>query len=611
MGKRLIHGPAGHGDCGRGNDSALSLPAPSAKMRAMSRFIPLLLLLELLTAGEKLSAQGTAFSYQGRLSDGGAPANGSYDLRFAVYDSVTNGTQVSAWLTNAAVPVSNGLFTTTLDFGPGLFTGPDRWLDIAVRATNTAAFTALAPRQPILPVPYAVFANGASNVLGPLPAAQLTGTVGSGQIAGTYANAVNFSSGGNNFAGAFAGNGGSLSNLNGSQITSGTVADARLSANVSLLNQSQTNSGNNTFTGNNQFNGANSFTNWANSFTGSFFGNGLVGWITTNGLAVPAERDHGYLLTSAGLATVTLPANSGLTNGDIVRVSGAGAGGWLVKANPGQSIAGNLASYANCVFGPIATTGDFSDVAASADGGLIYVVGGSFTGVKSAAAPRWVLGNAGALVSYYNSVACSANGRIVYAQPTSGAILKSTNSGASWFSTGFGATGNFISCSADGSQLYTGGYACSGNGTYLAKLSGATIAISTNGGTNFPISVATPVAFNCLAVSGDCVKLIGGANPGLLYASANRGATWTALTQTNQHWSGAWMSPDGSKLAVSVKASTIGGSDGSVAWSAVQMLPGAASTNGVSGGPGGAVELQYLGNGQFMPVSSAGVIWAN
>lgn len=577
----------------------------------MSRFISLILLLGLLGIGEKLSAQGTAFNYQGRLNDGGAPATGSYDLRFAVYDAATNGNQVSAWLTNSAVPVSNGLFTTTLDFGPGLFTGPDRWLDIAVRATNTAGFTALVPRQPILPVPYAVFANGASNVFGPLPAAQLSGTIGSSQIAGTYANAVNFSSGGNTFAGVFAGSGGALSNLNGSQITSGTVADARLSANISQLNQSQTNSGNSTFTGNNQFNGANSFTNWANSFTGSFFGNGLVGWITTNGQAVPAQRDHGYMLTSAGLATVTLPANAGLTNGDIVRVSGAGAGGWLVKVNLGQSIAGNLAGYANCVFGPIATTGDFSDVAASADGGRIFVVGNSFSGVQSASAPRWALVNAGALVGNYNSIACSANGRIVYAQPTSGAILKSTNSGASWFSTGFGATGNFISCSADGSQLYTGGYACSGNGTYLAKLSGATIAISTNGGTNFPISVATPATFNCLAASGDCTKLIGGANPGLLYASANQGATWTALTQTNQHWSGAWMSPDGSKLAVSVNASTLGGSDGSVSCSVVQMLPGTTSTNSVCGGQGGAVELQYLGNGQFMPVSSAGVIWAN
>jgi hypothetical protein len=32
-------------------------------------------------------AQGTAFTYQGRLNNGGSPASGLYDLRFTIYDS--------------------------------------------------------------------------------------------------------------------------------------------------------------------------------------------------------------------------------------------------------------------------------------------------------------------------------------------------------------------------------------------------------------------------------------------------------------------------------------------------------------------------------------------
>ena len=44
----------------------------------------------LLTVPNSLHAQGTAFTYQGRLIDGGSPANGSYDLRFAVYDSTNS-----------------------------------------------------------------------------------------------------------------------------------------------------------------------------------------------------------------------------------------------------------------------------------------------------------------------------------------------------------------------------------------------------------------------------------------------------------------------------------------------------------------------------------------
>ena len=32
-------------------------------------------------------AQGTAFTYQGQLNSNGGPANGIYDLQFAIYDS--------------------------------------------------------------------------------------------------------------------------------------------------------------------------------------------------------------------------------------------------------------------------------------------------------------------------------------------------------------------------------------------------------------------------------------------------------------------------------------------------------------------------------------------
>jgi len=172
---------------------------------------------------------------------------------------VTNGTQASISVTNFNVAMSNGLFIATLNFGSGLFTGTNYWLDIAVRATNvTTAFTTLVPRQPILPVPYAIFANSASNVLGNVSATQLTGTVGSAQISGNYSGTVNFSSAANTFSGTFSGNGAALNSLNASQLTSGTVADARLTPNVALLDHNQT------------FTGVNNFTNFDNNFSGNF-----------------------------------------------------------------------------------------------------------------------------------------------------------------------------------------------------------------------------------------------------------------------------------------------------------------------------------------------------
>jgi len=46
-------------------------------------------------------AQGTAFTYQGRLNNGDGLANGSYDLRFALFDAVSAGTQLGGTLTNS------------------------------------------------------------------------------------------------------------------------------------------------------------------------------------------------------------------------------------------------------------------------------------------------------------------------------------------------------------------------------------------------------------------------------------------------------------------------------------------------------------------------------
>src|ERR1019366_4889789 len=121
-------------------------------------------------------AQGTAFTYQGRLNSSGSPVNGSYDLTFALF-SVSNGVgQVGNTVTNTATLVSNGLFTATLDFGAN-FSGADRWLEIGVRTNGSGSFSTLSPRQTLAPTPYAIFANTASNVSGPVPLANLPATV--------------------------------------------------------------------------------------------------------------------------------------------------------------------------------------------------------------------------------------------------------------------------------------------------------------------------------------------------------------------------------------------------------------------------------------------------
>jgi hypothetical protein len=152
-----------------------------------------------LISAPMLSAQGTAFTYQGWLNDGGSPANGSYDLRFTLFTADPGGTQVGPIRTTNAVAVSSGLFTVTLDFGANIFTNTDRFLEIAVSTNNAGSFTTLSPRQKLTPVPYAIFAEN----------------VGSGGLtAGTYANAVTF----NNAANSFSGGGAGLTGVNAAML---------------------------------------------------------------------------------------------------------------------------------------------------------------------------------------------------------------------------------------------------------------------------------------------------------------------------------------------------------------------------------------------------------
>jgi hypothetical protein len=580
----------------------------------------LVCILAALGAVDSLRAQGTAFTYQGQLNAGGSPAGGSYDFTFTLY-SFTNlpGTVLAGPITNSAVTVTNGLFTTMLDFGSGIFTGSSYWLQIGVRTNGGTIFTALLPRQQLTPTPYAIFANTASNLSGTLPSSQLSGAVPSSQISGTYSSAVTFSNGANSFIGVFTGNGSSLSNLNASQLTSGTVADLRLSTNVALLNANQKFTGSNlftgfnTFTGTNNLTGVNSFTNTGNIFQGSFFGNGLVGWIPTSATAVQAARDTGYMLTSPSFTTVTLPPTAGLLNGDIVRVSGAGAGGWQVKANSGQSILGNFAGYNNSYLVAVQSSayyGNYGGVAASASGTRMYAVGNGIVGVQVSSDSGRTWSQSGTFATYCFSVACSANGQIVYAEPVGGGTIQmSSNAGATWGPSAYSASGVFISCTADGSKVFTGNIACSGNGTYLAKLSGGVITISTNGGSTFNVTVTAPAAgLTCLAASSDCTRLVSGVSGGLLYGSANLGATWTTIVTTNQTLSSVWMSADGSKFATAVSGNTPAGIINNYA---VGVLAVAVATNSISASQGSAAELQYIGNNQFMPVSSAGTLWAN
>jgi hypothetical protein len=94
-----------------------------------------------------VAAQTTAFTYQGKLSDAGNPANGQYQLQLKLYD--VNGTQIGATLSDVSVTATQGVFTTQLDFGAGAFPGADRFLEVSVRHNAGEAYTTLNPQAKV------------------------------------------------------------------------------------------------------------------------------------------------------------------------------------------------------------------------------------------------------------------------------------------------------------------------------------------------------------------------------------------------------------------------------------------------------------------------------
>src|SRR5260221_13003605 len=143
----------------------------------LSKRAALMLVLSTLNAQlSTLLAQGTAFTYQGRLNSSGNPASGTYNLTFSLFNTNTTGVPAAGPVTNNTVNVTNGLFTVLIDFGSGVFTGTNYWLQIGVETNGAGSFSTLTPRQELTPAPYAIFAESVT-------ASGISGTLTNGQLA--------------------------------------------------------------------------------------------------------------------------------------------------------------------------------------------------------------------------------------------------------------------------------------------------------------------------------------------------------------------------------------------------------------------------------------------
>ncbi|MDX2119262.1 MAG: hypothetical protein SFY96_13870 [Planctomycetota bacterium] len=78
------------------------------------------LVLSCLVISAARADSATAFTYQGQMSKDGQPLSGTALISFRLYAAASGGTALST-LPAAVVQVQNGLFTTTIDFGPAKF----------------------------------------------------------------------------------------------------------------------------------------------------------------------------------------------------------------------------------------------------------------------------------------------------------------------------------------------------------------------------------------------------------------------------------------------------------------------------------------------------------
>jgi hypothetical protein len=633
-------------------------------------------------------AQTTAFTYQGQLISSNGAATGSYDFRFRIFDANSN--VVAGPLTNAPVGVTNGLFTVTLNFGATIFDGSDRWLQIAVRAFgDTNAYTALSPLQQITSTPYAIRAinaTSASNAVfltAPLQGTNIIGTIratnlppnvaflDSNQIftaSNTFNGVVTANNSLNVFSGAFTGNAGGLINVPATSLT-GTLPDARLSANVAMLNANA--------------NFAGSVT--AVLFTGS--GHGLTNvpgaffWVTV-AANTQAQPNVGYICNN-GVAPVTITLPSSPSVGDVYKAVAVGAGGWIIAQNANQMIAaGNLsdsigeswtARDANRVWSAVASSADGTKLVATVKGGQIYTstdsgvtwapqdssrnwssVASSADGTKlvagvgdnaSSVGYIYTSGNSGVgswsqhdSTRQWVSVASSADGTMlvaaVYGTVSAGGpgVYTSTSSGAGWSLRKAVQFCSSVASSADGTKL-------------AATVYGGQIWTSINSGGNW-VAHASSLNWTAVASSADGNRLIAAVSSGQLYISSDSGTTWIANSSISGTWASVASSADGSRLVA--VASGSGGavytsSDSGGTWVQRSGAPGAnwagvassadgsklvavvnggqiytssqgSTTTGAAGyltGPQhSAIELIYTGNNLFLPLSHEGTIRA-
>jgi hypothetical protein len=390
-------------------------------------------------------------------------------------------------------------------------------------------------------------------------------------------------------------------------------------------------------------------------------------WVDVTGTAQQAQPNTQYIARNdTAQVVVTLPNNADLAVGDIVRITGAGLGGWKVAQNSGQTVyTTSLGSMAGASWTAHAPNLSWNSLASSADGRkLVAAPSNNQIYTSTDSGMNWTARMTDANRNWF-AVASSTDGSKLVAVVRGGAgqIYTSIDSGVSWTPrmTDAGRDWQALASSADGSklvagvrngQLYTStdsgaswtprdsarawrGAASSSDGIKLVAVDqGGQIYTSIDSGVSWtPRESARN--WQSVASSADGSRLVAAVNSGLIYTSIDSGVTWTArMTDVDRSWLGVASSDDGRRLLAAAIGGLYASTDGGVSWTprvssgiwtaatssadgsrlaaaAGQIHTSIASTTpgtagAISGTSSDAIELQYMGGGTFSVLSHEG-----
>ena len=216
-------------------------------------------------------------------------------------------------------------------------------------------------------------------------------------------------------------------------------------------------------------------------------------------------------------------------------------------------------------------------------GGLTYGPGGSYGGYK------------------WTGAASSADGTKLAICYTLGYVYTSGNSGASWTQQPGSGVNSWtaVASSADGTHLVATASTADNNPGIFASVNG--------GGNWFPVNSMVPENWVGVASSSDGSRLAAVYNTafpsgtGYIFTSADSGSTWLQRNG-DASWTAVACSADGGKLAAAAYNGDL--------YTSGQGATSTGTAGYLTGGYQSALEIQYLGNGLFMPLSHEGTIRA-